>query len=136
MATQTVIDSPQGRLSFDTDKRIVHHRLGKNIDSQTLRAVLDGGIELIKTHKATKWLSDNRAINAHSDEDTRWINTDWLPRVIKAGWKYWALVVPDDFIARINMVEFVDSFYNQGVRVMVFTDINEAWQWLESVDQN
>lgn len=135
MATITVIDSPHARLSFDIDKKIVHHRLHKTIDSQTLRAVLDGGIELIKTHNATKWLSDNRAINAHSEEDTRWINKNWLPRVIAAGWKYWALVVPDDFIARINMVEFVDSFYSQGVRVMVFTDINEAWQWLEGVDK-
>lgn len=50
-------------------------------------------------------------------------------------WKYWALVVPHSLAGRINMNEFVQAFYNQGVRVLVVTDPTEAMHWLETVDQ-
>lgn len=135
MASIHLIDNKYARLSFDTDKQIVHHCFHSALDSENLRAVLNEGIDLIKKYGATKWLSDNRAIGPHSAEDSQWINDNWLPRVIAAGWKYWALVVPHDIKAQMNMNEFVNSFYEKGVRIMVFTDYDEAWQWLDRVDQ-
>jgi hypothetical protein len=93
--------------------------------------VLDRGVELLKEHGATKWLSDNRAMEPHNKADGEWVNTNWLPRAIAAGWKFWALVVPDSTMARMNMSQFVEEFYNHGVRVMVFIDIDEAMHWLE-----
>lgn len=134
MPSINIIDNEYARLSFDPDKKIVHHCFHPNLDGENLRAVLNGGIELMKTHQAYKWLSDNRELKPHSEEDGRWVNEDWLPRVIAAGWKYWALVVPDDVKGRINMVEFVESFYEKGIRIMVFTDFDAAWDWLENID--
>jgi hypothetical protein len=115
---------------------MVHHCFHAALNSETLRAVLNSGVELLQQHHATKWLSDNRAIAPHSEEDGRWTNEDWLPRAIAAGWKYWALVVPHDQAARMNMSQFVDSFYEKGVRIMVFTDLDEAVTWLDNVDKH
>lgn len=131
MAVKTIIDNQHARLLFDSDKKIIRHELYKSIDSRTLRDVLNGGVKLLKEQKSVKWLSDNRDIAAHSEADTQWINTDWLPRAIAAGWKYWALVVPHDMLARMNMSEFTETFFNMGVRCQVFTDVNEAQAWLE-----
>ena len=135
MSTITIIDNQHARLIYDDEKRIVHHQFHSTLDSETLRAVLQNGIDMLKKHKAVKWLSDNRAIGPHSEEDTRWINEYWLPTAVAAGWKYWALVVPDDFMGRINMAEFINSFHERGVRIMVFTKLDEAQHWLENVDQ-
>ncbi len=135
MAPITVLDSPHLSLYYHADKKIVHHRFHRLLDSKHLREGLNRGVALLREHGANKWLSDNREINAHSPEDTEWINTHWLPSAIAQGWKYWALVVPDDFMARLNMSEFVDSFYAQGVRVMVFVDPDEAMRWLEKADR-
>jgi hypothetical protein len=132
MPILSMIDNRFASLVFDTNDKIVHHTFHRDLDSAHLRLVLNTGIELFETHGANKWLSDNRAIDPHSEEDTLWINQEWLPRVIKAGWKYWALVVPHDAKARMNMVEFVGSFYDQGVRVMVFTDLAPAMEWLRA----
>jgi hypothetical protein len=134
MSVVTVLDDKYASLYYHPDTRIVHHRFHKELDSEHLRKLLSRGTELLREHGAFKWLSDNRAINAHSPEDTLWINAEWLPRAVEAGWKFWALVVPDDFIARINMKEFVDSFYEMGVRIMVFVDPDEAMNWLIKVD--
>lgn len=132
---ETIFDDKYASLYFHPDTKIVHHRFHKDLDSEHLHRVLNTGVELLQKRGAVKWLSDNRAINAHSPEDTNWINAVWLPNAINAGWKYWALVVPDDFIARLNMKEFVDSFYEMGVRIMVFVDPDKAMTWLETVDK-
>ena len=134
MSILSLIDNKYASLVFYPDDKFVHHTFHKELDSENLRLVLNTGVDLLKKRGATKWLSDNRAIDPHSEEDGNWINNDWLPRVIAAGWKYWALVVPNDVHARMNMVEFVDAFYEKGVRVRVFTDLNRAKDWLRSVD--
>lgn len=134
MSTISVIDNEYASLSFDTDMKFVYHCFHSQLDSTNLRAVLNGGIDLLKKYNATKWLSDNREIGPHSEEDTLWINDHWLPAAVAAGWKYWALVVPNSFVARVNMSEFVDSFYAKGIRIMVFTNYDEAWNWLGRVD--
>jgi hypothetical protein len=135
MAIISLIDNKYAKLVYDQDRKIVQHCFHAALDSENLRAVLNKGVDMLKTHRATKWLSDNREIGPHSPEDGAWVNNDWLPRAVAAGWKYWALVVPHDTMARMNMGEFVNSFYERGVRIMVFTDIAEAWDWLDNVDR-
>jgi hypothetical protein len=132
MTTLTVAKDATAILFYHPKSKIVHHQLGHDLTSKDFRDVLDRGVELLKEHGATKWLSDNRAMEPHNKEDGDWVNTNWLPRAKAAGWKFWALVVPDSTMARMNMSEFVELFYNQGVRVMVFIDIDEAMHWLEA----
>lgn len=131
-----VIDNQYAHLVFHTDAKIVHHTFHHALDSANLRLVLNTGVDLLKKHGATKWLSDNREIEAHSEEDTEWINSVWIRNAVEAGWKYWALVVPHDFLAQVNMVDFVNTFYEKGVRIMVFTALDEAMQWLTSIDKS
>lgn len=132
-ATTTIIfDNELIWMGFHTDTKIIHHRYYHGLTSHYLREGLNTGVDLLREEGATKWLSDNRQVDAHSPEDTEWINTDWLPRAIEAGWKYWALVVPKETIALMNMSEFVNSFYEMGVWVSVFTDPDEAMHWLET----
>ena len=117
---------------YHEDTKIIHHHYYPKLNSHYLRAGLDTGIDVMMEEGCNKWLSDNREVVAHSPEDTEWINTDWLPRAVDAGWKYWALVVPSDTIALMNMTEFINSFYDMGVWVSVFSDPDEAWDWLIS----
>lgn len=92
---------------------------------------MNSGAELLEKHKAAKWLSDDRENSALSPEDTQWSMENWFPRAKAAGWKFWALVVPPDIMARMNLKEFVDSYYEQGLRIMVFSEPQEAQAWLE-----
>ncbi|NDJ52571.1 MAG: hypothetical protein GYB68_05710, partial [Chloroflexi bacterium] len=131
---ETIIDSEAVTLYYHHDKGIVHHVYHPTIGGEALMNALNTGVALLETHGANKWLSDNRAIDAHTEEETEWANTVWLPNAIAAGWKYWALVVPSSVKGRLNMNEFVRSFDEQGVRVMVFVDPEEAMDWLERVD--
>src|SRR3954465_10402185 len=97
MTSLTVINNEFAQLYFHKETGIVHHHLTNLIDSDHMRTVLYTGIDLLTKYGACKWLSDNRFMNPHAEEDADWINNDWFPKVLAAGWKYWALVVPESW---------------------------------------
>lgn len=135
---ETMTDSPilsnqYATVVFHYDKKIVHHTFHQPISGEAFRQVLNTGIELLRLHGATKWLSDDRGNGPLSPEDTEWSKTNWFPRAFEAGWKYWALVVPEDIYAQMNLKEFVDSYYEQGLRIMVFVEPDAALRWLDSL---
>lgn len=135
MPTITLIENQYVTLYYHEDKGIIHHIYRLGIGGDYLKEELLTGTDYLKKHSLTKWLSDNRAIEGVTDEEAQWINTYWLPPTIAAGWKYWALVVPDTVMARMNMFQFVMEFAEKGVRVMVFTDPDKAMDWLETIDK-
>jgi hypothetical protein len=130
---EVAIQNEYVTLVYYPDKKIVHHTFHKPVPSKDLRAILNGGTELLQKHGACKWLSDDRGNGPLSAEDTEWAMSDWSPRSIKAGWKFWALVVPESVKARMNLKEFVDLYFQKGLRIMVFTQLDEAMEWLESM---
>jgi hypothetical protein len=134
MAEVAIIKNEYATLMYYPDSKIVHHTFLKPISGKEFRNVLNTGAKTLEENKASKWLSDDRKNSALPEDDTEWSKTDWFPRAVKAGWKYWALVVPDDFMGRVNMKEFVDSYLDQGLRIAVFTEPEEALKWLTICD--
>jgi hypothetical protein len=131
----TVLDNEYATLKYHPDTKIVHHVFHKPISGAEFRNVLNEGVKLLQQYGAHKWLSDDRNNSALSDEDTEWSKTDWFPRAQAAGWRFWALVVPADLMARLNLKEFVDTYYELGLRTMVFTEPEEARKWLAGVSE-
>jgi hypothetical protein len=133
MSVTTILDNEFATLVYHPEEKIVHHTFHKPIGGDAFRTVLKSGVALLREHGAHKWLSDDRENSALSDEDTQWSINEWFPSAKEAGWKYWALVMPPDVIARINLSEFVFNYSQQGVRVSVFNSPDKAMTWLERV---
>ncbi len=127
------LDNEYVSVSIDTDKRLVSHVFKKFIYGDAFREALSTGAALMEKHKATKWLSDDRNNAALPKPDMDWSMTQWFPRVKKAGWKHWALVLPKMVIGQMNMKAFVDTYGKQGLEVRVFDNPDEAKTWIESV---
>ena len=133
-AEMTIVQNEFATLKYYPDDKIVHHVFHQPISGNEFRSVLNTGAETLAKYGGSKWLSDDRKNMALPDEDTQWSVSDWFPRAVKSGWKYWALVVPPDFLARLNLREFVEQYFEQGLRIMVFTEPDEALEWLREVD--
>ncbi|MGB1286967.1 MAG: hypothetical protein ACPG7F_10570 [Aggregatilineales bacterium] len=133
MERTTVIDNKHVVMYYYPDEKLVHHIYQPTIHGKFVREQLTQGIELLKEHNATKWLSDNHLFNDLPEEDNIWINENWLPSAVEAGWKYWALVVPTGFIGKMNMTQFVNNFSDMGVMVRVFTSPDDAMDWLKQM---
>lgn len=130
MPTITVITNQYVELYYHEETKIIHHIYHPGVGGDYLKEELTTGTDWLIEKGAIKWLSDNSAIEGVTDEEAAWINTEWLPRTIAAGWKFWALVVPNDVMGRMNMVQFVSEFAQQGVLVRVFTESDAAMAWL------
>jgi len=130
---EIIFDSEYITVVYHPDTKIVHHTIHKTVPFPILTAATDAGTEALARYGASKWLSDDRKNTALSPESYEYALSDWGVRTVKAGWKYWALVVPEELSGRLDMVRMVELCYNLGVRVMVFTDLEKAELWLKSL---
>lgn len=130
MAKQLILENDYMAVYYFADEKVVHHVLQPGVGGEALRDGLNMGIRLLAENGAQKWLSDDRLSPGLNEEDTVWAFTEWFDNALRAGWKFWALVVPDEVMARLNMAQFVDEAFQRGVRVQVFTDLDLAWDWL------
>jgi hypothetical protein len=130
MAPRVLLDSEHATVWYHTDCKVVHHKFHKPIGGDAFRAVLNTGAGVFEKHAARKWLSDDRANGALHPDDAAWAIEEWSPRVVKAGWEHWAIVMPDAALGRINMKRFVNRYADLGVTVRIFDDPDEALVWL------
>jgi hypothetical protein len=131
MAPRTVLDNEYATLWFYDDKKIVHHKIKKYIHGEKLQQLLTTGYETLKASSGKKWLSDDTNNGALTKDDEAWAKANWFPTMVKAGWKYWAIVLPAQIIGQMNMKRFVDDYAKAGITVSVFSDSGQAMAWLE-----
>ena len=132
MQKVTIHENEYITLWYYPETKIIHHQFHKYIYGDEFRKGLNAGVEAMKNYGATKWLSDDRNNMALPVEDVEWAKTDWFPRTLKAGWKFWALVQPEKAIGQLNMKQFTETYSKLGVTVNVFSNPDEAMKWLES----
>lgn len=130
---EVIYDSEYITVLYHPETNMIHHTIHKTVPFPILTEATDAGTEALRRYGATKWLSDDRKNTALSQESLEYALSDWGARTVRAGWKYWALVVPTAFSGRLDMTRLVEHCYNLGVRVMVFTDLEEAHNWLASL---
>jgi hypothetical protein len=129
---RVILSSEYVTLVFYTQYKIVHHTFHKPIAGPAFREVLARGVELFERRHANKWLSDDRANGALHPEDGKWAMEIWSKRAVAAGWKYWAIVMPDAALGRANMRRFIREYGDQGVKVSIFGSPEDALAWLKN----
>ncbi len=129
-----IIDNECITLRYLPAKKIVHHTIHKPIDGQAFRDALDAGGRVLKENGACKWLSDDRQNGPLSFDMMVAGPKQWAPGMVAAGWKNWALVVPEQVAAAGTLVPVIDTLFELGLRMMVFTDVEKALAWLESIE--
>lgn len=132
MAKETILENGAATLWYYPEDKIIHHKFHKWIHDEDFRNVLNKGCEIFKKKGANKWLSDDRGNSALKQEDTKWAQEDWFPRVFAAGWKFWAIVMPDKAVGRMNMQNIINAYAEQGLTVEIFDDDTKALEWLKS----
>jgi hypothetical protein len=132
MSAITLYSSEYITVEYLPDKKIIYHVVHKPIGGQHLRDDLNAGTAAMEKYGACKWLSDDRKNGPLPADDVEWGDKDWNPRTIKIGWKYWALVVPNEVISAGAMTPVIEHLYELGLVMRVFTTAEKAVQWLES----
>ena len=130
---EVVLDNETSRLCYDPRHKIVQHEFRSFVHGRALRDVLERGLELLKQRGAHKWLSDDRGNGPVTAADSEWALNDWAPRVIAAGWKYWAVVLPEKVLGQMNMRRWIETYSKLGVLAQVFDDPEAGRTWLKAL---
>lgn len=134
MSAVPIVDNEYITIQYLPDKKVISHVVHKPVTDKPLQDALNVATEALKKYGACKWLSDDRKNGPLSPEQLEWGFKDWNPRAIAAGWKYWANIVPEEMAAAGTLAPLMDSLFEMGLRMMVFTDADKAMQWLDSLE--
>ncbi len=134
MAPLLIVDNEYITLQYLPDQKTIHHTIHQPIPNQVLKDALDAGTKALQEHGGCKWLSDDRKNGPLSDDLQEWGTNHWIPLTIAAGWKYWANVVPEALAAAGTLVEPMRILFDLGLRMMVFTSVEEAMRWLDGLE--
>jgi len=132
MPMQTILDDEHATLWYHPEEKVIHHEIHRFMVPGVFERLLSRGAELMEEHGAVKWLSDDRSNIVVSPEDLEWSNTTWFPRVQKAGFRFWAIVVPSQAVAGMQMKALRAKRQKQGVEVEMFESVEAAMEWLGS----
>jgi len=128
---ETLIDNDAALLRYHLAPKIVHHEFRRFIHGEPFREVLTRGLEVLQKRGAIKWLSDDRHNGPIKPADAEWASKVWVPRVLAAGWKYWAVVLPEKTLGQMNMMRWIDTYAALGVTAQPFEHVEDAKHWLE-----
>lgn len=131
MSETIILDNQYITIRYLPDKKMIYHTVHQPFSGQPLRDALVAGFDALQEHKVCKWLSDERKNGPMSADDVEWGNKNLNQRSMEAGWKYWALVVPEQVVAAGAMVPTMNALYELGLRMMVFVSVEEAFEWLD-----
>lgn len=124
-------ESKNAKVEWLENEKVVLKAFKGYIQGEELHAAFNAGYEKLKKENGTKWLSDNRGVPVYKAEDVKWINEDWFPRILGAGWKYWGLIEPETAIGAMVMKQF--TFYiEKGIDLQVFHTIEDGLAWLKN----
>jgi hypothetical protein len=136
MPTIVLLTNEYITLEYRPEEKLIYHTIHQPIgptQTQVLVDALDAGTEALQKNQVTKWLSDDRLNGPLMPEFLNWSLGDWSPRTIAAGWKYWANVVPTELVAAGTLVPVIEHFHKFGLRMQVFTHVEDGLKWLATV---
>ena len=132
MKPVTIIEDEFAGLWYHPHSQVVHHKIRRFLPPGYFAQLLTLGAECLEQHGAQKWLSDDRDSVVVAQDDVGWCEKDWGPRVLEAGFEYWAIVAPTGEVAGRQKDTLVARYRQRGVTVRLFDPVEDALGWLES----
>jgi len=126
-----LLDNSSISVWIHLEKQLIHHRMKGYCFGVEFRDGLTRGVEAMERHRATRWLSDERANSALPPDDLEWTQQVWRPRALAAGLKRWGIVQPARILGRLSLQRIVKQYAALDVEVRMFGGPDEAMRWLD-----
>ena len=134
-------ESPARDLVFESEhmsvwcypeQRLIYHQMHKYCMGEPFRAGMMAGTQAMQRHRAISWLSDDRLNGPLPDDDEQWAGTLWFQQTKSAGWKYWAMVLPERAVGKLNVKRYIELSRQRGIEVQSFVTPAPALEWLNT----
>lgn len=131
MARDMYDDADHYTIEYDDELDAVIHTWTEFSSGQQYRTGANAILEAVEDHDATKLIVDTSNVQAHQDEDKRWLREEWIPRMIETGVTHTVTVHADSVIAEMEMEEISEDAGDvEGTDQFVTADMDEAREWI------
>jgi hypothetical protein len=110
---------------------IVAHQMRGFVEGEDFREMMMAGARAYTEYGCSKRLSDDSRNSLFNQEDVAWVEKNWEPIILNAGWKYWAIVTPKEVFGKMAMRGIARRYMDRGVTVESFNSYDEALEWLK-----
>jgi hypothetical protein len=131
MGQELIFKNENISIWYHDDFKIIHHKFHKFTTGKILKESLNKELEAIRKYSVVKILSDDKENPIMKKEDMEWTASEWRPAVIKEGWKFWAIVLPEQTAGQMALKKIISEYAKTGVTVQAFTDSNAAFEWIK-----
>jgi hypothetical protein len=129
------LDEPWVSIRWDPAHRYVHTEWKGFARSDEFRAALMSALDAIRDKHAVAYLSDTRKVKVVVHKDQDWANEVWVPYVVAAGLKRFALVTAESGLGKLNVEDVISLVDNRGLLMRGFESELEAKIWLAEATQ-
>lgn len=139
--TQTVYENEFVICELDDSLPVLKHRWKQEAPGAVFRdnlvTIQKHYLQLNKIYDYLAWLADTRQLGEVDEETEKWFKNVWEDLLFKeAKVKIHAVILSEDFYAEYPMEKFKldaeNKFKNNGVQLGVFTDEEEAYDWIRT----
>ena len=127
------LDEPWVSIRWDGIHHYVHTEWKGFATSGEFRAALMRALDPIREKQSQGYLSDTRKVKVIVHTDQAWANEVWIPLLVKAGVKRFALVTAASGLGKLNVEDVIDLVDNRGVLMRGFGSLADARQWLAEI---
>ena len=94
------------------------------------RGLLDAEVKALSEHGGSKLLADCRRQRVLNPADQDRANEEWVPRILEAGLKRFAVVLPESDMAATHLRDRLAKVPKTAMQIDYFTTVEEAREWL------
>ncbi|MDX2303347.1 MAG: hypothetical protein NW226_11130 [Microscillaceae bacterium] len=80
-------------------------------------------------YPVTRSISDLRLTEGSFDESNQWLLEEYMPKMVKHGFKYSAILPPQDLAAKMA-IDFLADDADKLYTIKFFEDYEQAYQWI------
>lgn len=119
------------QLSHDLESGAVIMEWTGFSSSSQFREANEAVLKLIRDTNANKIIADIRNMKIITIQDQQWLYQNWLPRTIRAGVEFVAIVESEDFFNRLSVDNVVQKIDDQLI-IKYFKSVLGAKGWLKN----
>jgi hypothetical protein len=130
-------------VKWDATSKAVYVEWQGWADPTEFAALSEAGLRALTEHHGSRWLGDLRHMKAIQQSDQDWASQNWFPRVLAAGLRRMALVIPTSGIAKANLEAILGRVQGEdplkrlpthvpgtNMGLAYFATVKEARDWL------
>jgi hypothetical protein len=117
-------------LGFDAISRSVMVTWCGHATAQDFQSLLQAELEALRAHGASNLLTDLKRQPPLDQQAQDGAYRDWLPSALAAGLKRFAVVLPDNREAAVNIEDRLGRVSRDQLEVGFFHSIDDARDWL------